>query len=259
MAESGNSKLAGKVAIITGGASGIGEEKARLFSNQGSQMVVIADIQDDLGNQVAASIGSHKCSYVHCDVSDEDQVKHLVESTVNIHGQLDIMFNNAGVVSPSEQTVLNLDFSQFDRIFAVNARGMALCVKHAARAMVNGRVRGSIVCTVSVAASHGRPDHTDYAMSKHAVVGLMRSASVQLGAHGIRVNCVSPGGLATLMTRAGLGMEDHEVQQLFAKIARLKGIALTTKHIAEAILFLASDDSEFVNGQDLAVDGGYRG
>ncbi|KAJ1379595.1 Short-chain dehydrogenase/reductase SDR [Sesbania bispinosa] len=213
MAASANSKLAGKGAIITGGASGIGEETALLFSNQGARMVVIADIQDDLGNQVAASIGSNRCSYVHCDVSDEDQVKQLVESTVNIHGQLDIMFSNAGVVSPSEQTVLNLDFSQFDRLFEVNARGMEL------------------------------PDHTDYAMSKHAVVGLMRSASVQLGAHGIRVNCISPGGLATPMTRAGLGMEDHEVQQLFAKIARLKGVALITKHIAEAVLFLASDDS----------------
>ncbi|KAJ1421733.1 Short-chain dehydrogenase/reductase SDR [Sesbania bispinosa] len=246
-----NSKLAGKVAIITGGASGIGEETARLFSNQGARMVVIADIQDDLGNQVAASIGSHRCSYVHCDVSDEDQVKHLVESMVNIHGQLDIMFSNAGVVSPSEQTVLNLDFSQFDRLFAVNARGMALCVKHAARAMVNGGVRGSIV------ASHGRPQHTDYAMSKHAVVGLMRSASVQLGAHGIRVNCVSPTGLATPLTRAANGMEDHEVQQLFAKIASLKGVVLTTKHIAQAVLFLASDDSEYVNGHDLVVDGGY--
>ncbi|KAJ1421738.1 Short-chain dehydrogenase/reductase SDR [Sesbania bispinosa] len=259
MATAANSinKLAGKVAIITGGASGIGEETARLFSNQGARMVVIADIQDDLGNQVVASIGAH--SYVHCDVADEEQVKHLVESTVNIHGQLNIMFSNAGVAGPSDQTVLNLDLSQFDRLFAVNARGMAACVKHAARAMVEGRVRGSIVCTASVAASHGRPKHTDYVMSKHAVVGLMRSASVQLGAHGIRVNCVSPNGLATPLSCGALGKEEHEVRQHYAQIARLKGVVLTTKHIAEAVLFLASDDSEFVTGHDLLVDGGYCG
>ena len=94
------------------------------------------------------------------------------------------MFSNAGILSPSDQTVLELDISQFDRLFTVNVRGMALCVKHAARAMVEGRVRGSIVCTGSVTASHGGKRRTDYFMSKHAVAGLVRSASVQLGMHG---------------------------------------------------------------------------
>ena len=101
-----------------------------------------------------------------------------------------------------KKTILDLDFSAYDRLLAVNARGTAACVKHAARSMVERRVRGSIVCTASVSASHGGLRRTDYVMSKHAVKGLMRAASAQLGAHGVRVNCVSPSGLTTPLTRA---------------------------------------------------------
>ncbi|KAK7411476.1 hypothetical protein VNO78_02910 [Psophocarpus tetragonolobus] len=266
MAESSNpiqssgQKLAGKVAIITGGASGIGEETARVFAEHGPRMVVIADIQDDLGNQVAASIGSHRCSYVHCDVTDEEQVKNLVNSTVNAYGQLDIMFSNAGILSPSDQTILDLDFSEYDRLIAVNARGMAACVKHAARSMVERRVRGSIVCTTSVVATQGSVAKTDYVMSKHAVKGLVRAASVQLGAHGIRVNCVSPSGLVTPLTRAALApAEPRELLEHFAGRCFLKGVVLTPKHVADAVLFLASADSEFVTGLDLVVDGCFHG
>ncbi|KAI4343831.1 hypothetical protein L6164_011136 [Bauhinia variegata] len=250
-------KVAGKVAIITGGASGIGAATARLFADEGARMVVIADIQDELGNEVAASIGSHRCSFVHCDVTDEDRVKHLVESTVNTHGQLDIMFSNAGIVSPSTQTVLDLKFSEFDRLFAVNVRGMAACVKEAARAMVEKGVRGSIVCTGSVAGSHGIPRRTDYSMSKHAVLGLVRAASVQLAGHGIRVNCVSPNGIATPLTCKLHGLEMEEMQKVYGQLARLKGVVFTPKHVADAVLFLSSDDSQFVTGHDLVVDGSH--
>ncbi|XP_062169245.1 (+)-cis,trans-nepetalactol synthase NEPS1-like [Alnus glutinosa] len=250
-----NNSLQGKVAIITGGASGIGEATARLFAQHGTRMVVIADIQDQLGHQVATSIGIDKCNYVHCDVADEDQVKTMVESTVQKHGQLDIMFSNAGILSASDQTVLELDFLQFDRLFAVNARGMALCVKHAARVMVEGRVRGNIVCTGSVAASHGGKRRTDYCMSKHAVLGLVRSASVQLGVHGIRVNCVSPNALATPLTIQALGKSAGEIEKAYETYARLKGAVLNVKDIADAVLFLARN--EFVTGHDLLVDGSF--
>ncbi|XP_027356275.1 (-)-isopiperitenol/(-)-carveol dehydrogenase, mitochondrial-like [Abrus precatorius] len=250
-------RLTGKIAIVTGGASGIGEATARVFAEQGARMVVIADIQDELGNEVAASIGTHRCTYVHCDVAEEEQVQNLVQSTVNDYGQVDIMFSNAGIISPSDQTVTQLDISQLDRLFAVNARGMAACVKHAARAMVERRVRGSIVCTASVGGSHGGPRLTDYIMSKHAVLGLMRSASVQLAEHGIRVNCVSPNGLATPMTSKILGMSEEKVQEVYAQYARLQGVVLTPKHVADAVLFLVSDDSAFVTGLDLRVDGGF--
>ncbi|XP_059644570.1 (+)-cis,trans-nepetalactol synthase NEPS1-like [Cornus florida] len=248
-------KLEGKVAIITGGASGIGEETARVFADNGARAVVIADILDEQGRRVAKAIGP-KCSYVHCDVTDEDQVKDMVESTVQIHGQLDIMFSNAGVFSDSDQTVLDLDFSEFDRILAINARGMAACVKHAARVMVERRVRGSIVCSSSVAGSKGAKKGTDYYMSKHAVIGLARSASRQLGEHGIRVNSVSAYGVATPMVCKSFGMEAEDVEKVFESFASLKGIALKVKHVADAVLFLASDDSAFISGHDLLVDGG---
>ncbi|GLT63064.1 hypothetical protein SLA2020_356570 [Shorea laevis] len=251
-------KLAGKVAIITGGASGIGEATARLFANHGARMIVIADVQDQLGLQVAASIGAQNCIYFHCDVTKEDEVKALVESTVRDHGQLDIMFSNAGIFGgKSEQTVLDLDFSAFDRLFSVNARGMAACVKHAARAMVEKHVRGSIVCTASVGGSRGMKRRTDYCMSKHAVLGLVRSASLQLGMHGIRVNSVSPNGLATPMTCAAIGMAVEEVEKVYEGQRCLKGVTLRAGNVADAVVFLASDESELITGHDLVVDGAF--
>ena len=259
MTDSSNKKLQGKVAIITGGASGIGEATAHLFAQHGARMVVIADIQDQLGHQVATSIGIDKCQYVHCDVSDEDQVKNMVESTVQKHGQLDIMFSNAGTGSSSDQTILELDLSGFDKVIKINARGMALCVKHAARVMVERRVKGSIICTGSVAASQGRKVFTDYCMSKHAVLGLVRAASVQLGQHGIRVNCVSPSLVATPMSCGAVGMDAEQVEKISESSSSLKGVVLKVGDVANAVLFLASDDSGFVTGLDLKVDGGHLG
>lgn len=250
-------RLSGKIAIVTGGASGIGEATVRLFANEGARMVVIADIQDELGNQLVASIGNQRCTYVHCDVSDEDQVKKLIQSTVNTYGQIDIMFSNAGINSPADHTVLELDSSLLDRLLAVNVRGMALCVKHAARAMVEGRVRGSIVCTGSVTSSNGGPTASGYTMTKHAVMGLMRAASVQLATHGIRVNLVSPNGMATPMTCKTLGLNENETQEAYKNYARLTGVVLTPKHVADAVLFLVSNEAEFITGLDLRVDGGF--
>ncbi|KAL6318747.1 hypothetical protein AAG906_001220 [Vitis piasezkii] len=252
-------KLQGKVIIITGGASGIGEGTARLFANHGARAIVIADIQDQLGQGVAESIGLHCCRYIHCDVTDEQQIKAMVESTVRMYGQLDIMFSNAGMMSKTLTTILELDLSDYDTLFAVNARGMAACVKHAARAMVEGGVKGSIVCTASVTATTGSDKFIDYTMSKHAVLGLMRSASKQLGAYGIRVNCVSPAGVATPLACDAGQMGVEETENYFGQLMGLKGRgALKVKHVADAVLFLASDDSEFVTGQNLVVDGYYR-
>lgn len=254
---SSGKNLQGKVAIVTGGASGIGEATARLFASNGVKAVVIADVQDEKGQLVAESIGSDQCSYFHCDVSDEEQVKTLVEWTVQNNNQLDIMFSNAGIVSPSVQTILDLDFTQFDRLFEVNLRGMAACVKHTARAMVEKQVRGSIVCTASVGATRGGVHGTDYTMSKHAVLGLVRCASRQLGVHGIRVNCVSPSAIATPLTRNSmLGASEVTVEKRYGPVTSLKGIRLNVGHVAKAVLFLVSENSAFITGQDLAVDGG---
>ncbi|KAK9930409.1 hypothetical protein M0R45_027447 [Rubus argutus] len=249
-------KLDGKVAIITGAASGIGAVTARHFADNGALAVVIADVQDAKGREVAASIGSDRCTYIHCDVTDEEQVKSLVDSTVQLYGRLDVMYSNAGIGAASEQTVLELDLSRFDKVMAVNARGMAACVKHAAHAMVEKGVRGSIVCTASVSAECGMESQTDYTMSKHAVLGLVRSASMQLAARGVRVNCVSPGLVATPLAFEILKVGEEEMKALKAAIYPGINGPMTEKHVADAVVFLASEDSEFVTGHNLVVDGG---
>ncbi|TQD81403.1 hypothetical protein C1H46_033044 [Malus baccata] len=248
-------KLQGKVVVVTGGASGIGEVTARKFVLHGARAVVIADIQDELGQTVVASLGPGRSTYIHCDVTDEDQVRSLIESTVKIYGHLDVMFSNAGIGCASQQTVLELDLSNYDKVMAVNARGMAACVKHAAKAMVEGGVRGSIVCMASAAAGQGGPMFTDYTMSKDAVMGLMRSASLQLGANGIRVNCVSPGPVVTPLFCWQFQVEAEDAENLYeAQLGLKAGKRMSAENVADAVVFLASDDSEFVTGHNLVVD-----
>ncbi|XP_050378546.1 (-)-isopiperitenol/(-)-carveol dehydrogenase, mitochondrial-like [Argentina anserina] len=249
-------KLHGKVAIITGGASGIGAFTARHFADHGALAVVIADVQDAKGKALAASIGSHRCTYVYCDVTDEDQVKSLVDSTVAQYGQLDVMYSNAGINGASAQMVLELDLSEYDKVMAVNARGMAACVKHAARAMVEKGVKGSIVCTASFVADCGTESLTDYTMSKHAVLGLVRSASVQLAPRCVRVNCVSPGMVATPLACNILKISAEELGETMTAVYAERDEPLTAKHVADAGVFLASEDSAFVTGHNLVVDGG---
>ncbi|KAF9623814.1 hypothetical protein IFM89_005399 [Coptis chinensis] len=214
-------KLEGKVAIITGGASGISKATARLFAKEGEAMVVIANIQDQLGQSVASSIGPHCCTYIHCDVTDENQVKSLVESTVQNYGHLDIMFSNAGIINHN-QTILDLDLSLMDRLFATNVRGMAACVKYAARSMVE------------------------------SVRGLIKSSCNELGKYGIRVNSVSPGAVATPLLLKGFALNDKETaEKIFASTINLPHMVMKVNHVADAVLFLASDQSAFVTGHDL--------
>ncbi|XVF50191.1 hypothetical protein PTKIN_Ptkin04bG0076400 [Pterospermum kingtungense] len=254
-----NKKLEGKVAIITGGASGIGKATVQSFVEHGARAIVIADIQDEKGEKLAASIGHRcACTYIHCDVTKEQDVESLVQSTIQLYGHLDIMFCNAGIMSKSQQGILEFDFSSYEKLFAINVGGVAASIKHAGRAMVEANTKGSIICTASIAAGIGSDIHTDYAMSKSAVVALMRCASTQLGAHGIRVNCVSPGPVATPLLCEGYGMGIEEIETGFARYYYLKNNgALKVKHVVDAVLFLASEESQFITGHNLVVDGGF--
>uniref|UniRef100_A0A6M2F953 Uncharacterized protein n=1 Tax=Populus davidiana TaxID=266767 RepID=A0A6M2F953_9ROSI len=251
------SKVQDKVAIVTGGASGLGEATVLAFVENGARGVVIADIQDEKGQKLAESIGTNRSTYIHCDVTDENQVKSLVESTVQLYGQLDIVFCNAGIMSFGKQTVLDFDLDSYDKLFVINVRGVAACLKHAARAMVEGGMKGSIICTASTLASLAMDMHTDYIMSKSGVLALMKCASYQLSEHGIRVNCVSPGPVATPLACKKMNMGVEEAEKAFEPHYCLKGV-LKAKHVADAVLFLASEDSEFVTGHNLVVDGGYN-
>ncbi|KAG0475844.1 hypothetical protein HPP92_012685 [Vanilla planifolia] len=245
------SRLEGKVAVITGGASGIGEAAARLFASHGAT-VVIADIQDDLGRSVAASISpSGNCTFIHCDVRDEAQVAAVVAHAVEAHGRIDVMFSNAGVVG-TMASVLELDLAELDNVMAVHLRGAAASIKHAGRAMAAG---GSIICTASVASVQAGFSPAAYVAAKHAILGLVKAAAAELGPKGVRVNCVSPFGLATPLMCSAMGMSPQKVDDVTSAASVLKGKVLKTEDVAAAALFLASDESAFVSGHNLIVDG----
>ncbi|XP_034692344.1 short-chain dehydrogenase reductase 3b-like [Vitis riparia] len=247
-------RLEGKVAIITGAASGIGEAAAKLFAENGA-FVVIADIQDELGHQVVASIGPEKSSYFHCNVRDERQVEETVAYAIQKYGTLDIMFSNAAITGPIG-SILEMDMDGFDDTIATNFRGPASTIKHAARAMVEKQVCGSIICTGSVSSTMGGSGPPAYTASKHAVLGLVRAAADDLGQYGIRVNCVSPFAVATRLSTGTYNVDASIVEASASSFSHLKGIILKPRHVAEAALFLASDESAYVTGHNLAVDGG---
>ncbi|PWZ06245.1 Sex determination protein tasselseed-2 [Zea mays] len=263
-------RLDGKVAIVTGGARGIGEAIVRLFVKHGAR-VVIADIDEAAGDALASALGA-RASFVRCDVSVEEDVRRAVDFALSRHGgRLDAYCSNAGVLgrqTRAARSVLSLDAGEFDRVLRVNALGAALGMKHAALAMAPRRA-GSIVSVASVAGVLG-------GLGPHAVVGLTKNAACELGAHGVRVNCVSPFGVATPMLinawrqghdGAGSGLDDLDVtvpsdeevgkmEEVVRELATLKGPTLRPMDIAEAVLFLASDESRYISGHNLVVDGG---
>lgn len=253
------SRLEGKVALITGAASGIGRASAKEFIQNGAK-VMIADIQDELGMEAARELGPNS-DFIHCDVKQEEQVEEAVNYTVSKHGQLDIMYNNAGISGPLVSNIAEMDMKDFDNVMNINVRGMVLGMKHAARVMVP-RKRGCILCTASITGLIGGVAPHPYSISKFAIPGLVKSVASELSKHGIRVNCISPYAIATPFATEGLEQlypecSLEEIAMFLDYSGELKGVRCEVKDIAMAALYLASEDGRYVTGHNLVVDGGF--
>jgi NAD(P)-dependent dehydrogenase (short-subunit alcohol dehydrogenase family) len=255
------SRLANKVALVTGGGSGIGEATVRLFVAEGAS-IVIADIQDERGRRVAEELGD-RATYVHADVSREADVQAAVAETVQRFGKLDCIFNNAGYGGVGGR-IAEIPVAGFDETLGVLLRGVFLGMKHAAPVM-KAQGGGSIISTASVAGMvTGLGPHV-YSAAKAAVIHLTRSVAMELGEHNVRVNCICPGGIATPIFGKGLGLSAERADEI---VPLMKGVLENLQpikrsglpdDIAQAALWLASDDSTFVNGHALVVDGGLTG
>jgi len=237
-------RLEGKVAIITGGARGQGAAEGRLFAAEGAR-VVLADVLDDEGRATAEAIGD-AARYVHLDVTDEAQWQGAVEAAEAAFGPVTVLVNNAGILH--FQALDRTTLEDFDRVLRVNVHGVFLGMKAVTPSMVRAG-GGSIVNISSTAGLQGLPRFGAYVASKWAVRGLTKTAAIDLGVKGIRVNSVHPGGIDTPMI-AGTSGDAPFYKRL--PVPRMG----SADEAARAVLFLASDDASYISGAELAVDGG---
>jgi NAD(P)-dependent dehydrogenase (short-subunit alcohol dehydrogenase family) len=251
-------RLEGHRAVITGAASGIGEETARLFIREGAS-VVLADLDDERGKHIVDECGD-QARFVHVDVAVEGDIDSAVAVAVDEFGGLDSLFNNAGNPG-SVGGIEEIDLAMFDRTVAIHLRGVFLGIRAAARVM-RPQGHGSIINTSSVAGLAANYAGHDYSASKAAVAHLTRTAASELGEDGIRVNAICPGAIATSIFGRAAGLDSEAAQStvelMSAALADLSPIRRSGHpiDIAEAVLWLAGDHATFVNGQAIAVDGG---
>jgi NAD(P)-dependent dehydrogenase (short-subunit alcohol dehydrogenase family) len=246
-------RLESRTAVITGGSSGIGLATARRFAEEGAH-VVIADIDDVRGAEVAAEVGG---LYVHTEVTDKDQVDALFARTKEVYGSVDIAFNNAGISPPDDDSILDTDLDAWRRVQEVNLTSVYLCCKAVLPYMLEQK-RGSIINTASFVAVMGAAtSQISYSASKGGVLSMSRELGVQFARDGVRVNALCPGPVNTPL-----------LQELFAKdperaARRLVHVPMgrfaEPEEMANAVLFLASDESSFITASTFLVDGGISG
>ncbi len=247
-------RLEGRVAVITGGASGIGAATARRFVAEGAR-VVIADLLADAGEALAAELGD-AARYARVDVTSEDDVAAAVDLATSELGALDVMFNNAGIIG-AYGSIARLDMADVERTIAVNLGGTILGMKHAARVMMP-QGRGTILSTSSPAGVIGGVGAHIYSAAKAAILGLTRSVAAELRPYRIRVNAIVPGATVTAMVAEILTGDAADVDgggEALSKTALL-GRPIQPDDVASGALYLASDEGQFVTGQVLTIDAG---
>lgn len=247
-------RLDGKIAVITGGASGIGEGTVLRYVEEGAR-VVIADIQEEPGRELARRLGD-VARFAPTDVTEEASVARAVDTAVKAFGRLDVMFNNAGIVGAVGR-IAETDTGHWDRTVSILMRGVYLGMKHAARVMVP-QSSGAIISTSSTAGILGGLGPHCYTACKHAVIGLTKSVASELAQHGIRVNAISPGNTVSAMTSAVMTGDHTAIDTATQHIAAssLLGIPGLPVDIANAAVYLASEEARYVTAQTLVVDAG---
>ena len=242
-------RLEGKVALVTGGARGMGAAESRLFAKEGAQ-VAIGDVLDADGEALASELGD-AAIYQHLDVTDEDDWAAAARAAVDAFGRIDVLVNNAGILKFAALDEMPL--ADYMQVINVNQVGVFLGMRTVVPYMKQAGRGGSIVNISSVEGIRGAPMLIAYAASKFAVHGMSKAAAVELGSSGIRVNSVHPGGIDTPMVRAQ-GLDGVNLDKIFRGIPL--GRAGVSEDVAQVVAFLASDESSYCTGAEFIVDGG---
>ena len=248
-------RLEGKVALVTGGGSGIGKASALALAKEGAR-VVVADVDDNSGQLTVDEIvsASGQAIYVRADVSQSGDVEEMIARTIEVYGQLDCAFNNAGIEGTVGVPVADYAEDEWDKLININLKGVWLCMKYEL-AHMSKQGGGTIVNTASVAGLVGGTFGSAYYASKHGVVGLTKAAAVEYGKSGIRVNAVCPGVIRTEMADRVI-CDDPDLESAVVSQHPMGRLG-QAEEVAEAVVWLCSDAASFITGQALAVDGGY--
>ncbi|MGE3802330.1 MAG: SDR family oxidoreductase [Candidatus Kapaibacterium sp.] len=244
-----------KVVIVTGASMGIGKAVALAFSSEGAKVAVV-DIDEREGKRTVEAIkeGGGEAVFIPCDVSNPEQVKNMVRTTVAEYGRLDYACNNAGIEGEQQQSTVECSLENWENVINVNLKGVWLCMKHEIPEMLRAG-GGAIVNVSSIAGLVGFPNIPAYVASKHGVVGLTKTTALECAKQNIRVNTVCPGGIDTPMLERFTKGNDTALQQM--NQMHPMGRVGTSEEIASAVLWLCSDAASFTTGQSIAVDGGY--
>ncbi|GAB2965828.1 3-oxoacyl-ACP reductase [Saccharothrix stipae] len=246
-------RLEGRVAVVTGGGSGIGLASVRRLASEGAR-VVVADVDADTGKAAADEVGG---LFVPVDVTDEEQVSALYQTTVDTYGSLDVAFNNAGISPPDDDSILTTGIEAWDRVQKVNLTSVYLCCKYAIPHML-AQGRGSVINTASFVATMGAAtSQISYTASKGGVLAMSRELGVQFARQGVRVNALSPGPVNTPLLRELFAKDPERAARRLVHVPL--GRFAEPEEIAAAVAFLASDDSSFITASNFLVDGGIAG